>query len=81
MGNKTGTTKLARRIQRVAEEETGARPKYTSCYLLAQTAPNMPGRSLEERATQLFMANRERFAPNIAKILADAENGCKAADE
>lgn len=59
-GLSDGEKKLAKRFQRLAEDEMGARPKLTTCQKLVIAAIDggkLRGPTLEARAAELFVAH------------------------
>lgn len=50
--------KLAKKIQRMAEDELGRRPKLTLCQRIIRTAPpRAPGTTKEEHVAALYLEN------------------------
>lgn len=59
-----GTQKLARAVQRVVEDETGMRTRYTACLRIAvdwQRVPENRGKRKEEAAAAIFLAHRDQL--------------------
>lgn len=59
-GLSDGEKKLAKRLQRLAEDEMGKRPKLTTCQKLVIAAidrGSLRGPTLEARAAELFVAH------------------------
>ncbi len=60
MSSKTTTQKLARALQRLAEDELGVRPKLQGCHNIVRNDAAGAGEGpIEVRAARLFERNRE----------------------
>jgi hypothetical protein len=59
---RTPESRMARRLQRLAEEELGTCPRLTLCLEIVREAEPWPRVTREELAAQLFLAHRERLA-------------------
>lgn len=55
MSRKTTAQKLARALQRVAEDEFGARPKLTTCHNIVRDHAHVLVGTVEEKAARLYV--------------------------
>jgi hypothetical protein len=59
VSNRTTAQKNARELQRLAEDELGARPKLTACHDVLRGHVRDPAQSREEHLATVFLAHRE----------------------
>jgi hypothetical protein len=59
VSNKTTAQRNARRLQRLAEDELGIRPKLTTCHNILRDTPRNPLLSIEEQIAAMFLAHRD----------------------
>lgn len=79
MSNRTSAQKNARKLQVIAEDELGARPKLTACHdILRTSAPYNGDRTREEWLVSVFLANRERLAESARLRSAESRSNDKA---
>lgn len=60
---------MARTLQKLVEEETGSRPKLSTCFNVVDTYPpdGWPGARAQERAANMFFAHRETLTKGVSK--------------
>ncbi len=68
MSTRTTAQKMARALQRLTEDEIGARPKLTTCHnIIRDAGAPIPGVTREERVSALYLANAELLKSSASR--------------